>query len=462
MNKKVFAGVLAAAMAVSSSFMSYADSVGVAPGQTPPQETAAAGSVITAGQSVSQGGTVTAGEATSQGDTVTAGEAASQSGTVTAGEVTSQSSTITAGGSQSVGPVSSGSVSGVVGAGLAGSSMGAVGPGVSGISQVSRGVDGFAGTVQDPIVTVKEKYTYDDMSQDIQELASRYSGKMQVNTIGTTHDGRSLYEIIVGNPGAKKHVLIHGGIHGREYMTPLLVMKQLEYGLYFYDSGSFEGRSLADMFSQVALHFVPMVNPDGISISQNGMNGIRSGALQETVRQCYSNDISQGRTSMAFDRYLQYWKANGRGVDLNQNFPADWEQVTSSNLPSYATYKGPSPVSEPESQALYNLVNSRSWAATISYHSMGNIIYWDYPGNAVYNQSMDLANTISARTGYRLAGSSGHGGFKDWIQIKEGPVPSLTLEVGSVSCPMPVTEFTDVWNRNQDVWAVLMKWAIEH
>lgn len=422
MNKKVFAGVLAAVMAVSSSFMGYADSIGVAPGQIPPQET----------------------------ETVSA--------TVSAGEAGSQSSTVTVGGGQASGPVGSHGSPGVVGAGLAGG----IGPGGSGLSQVSRGVDGFAGTLQNPVVKVTGKYTYDQMSQDIWELSSRYGGRMQVNTIGITHDGRNLYEIIVGNPNAEKHVLIHAGIHGREYMTPLLVMKQLEYALYFYDSGSFEGRSLSDMFGQAALHVVPMVNPDGISISQNGIDGLYSSALKDVVRQCYNNDISQGRTSMAFDRYLQYWKANGRGVDLNQNFPADWEQVTSSALPSYGAYKGDSPVSEPESQALYHLMNSRSWVAAISYHSMGNIIYWDYTGNMVYNQSLDLANAISSRTGYRLAGSSGHGGFKDWLQIKESPVPGLTLEVGGVSCPMPVTEFTDVWNRNQAVWAALMKWAIEY
>ena len=462
MNKKVFAGVLTAVMAVSSSFMSYADSVGVAPGQNSPEEITAISGVVTAGGTDSQGGAVTAGEGSNQGSTVTAGEASSPSAAVTAGGNASSGGTVTVGGSQNAGPMASQTSSGVVGAGLAGSSMGSGGPGVSGISQVSRGVDGFAGTVQNPIVTVTGTYTYDQMSQDIQELSSRYSGKMQVNTIGTTHDGRSLYEIIVGNPSAEKHALIHAGIHAREYMTPLLVMKQMEYGLYFYNSGSFEGRSLSDMFNQVAVHFVPMVNPDGISISQKGINGIRSGALQESVRQCYNNDVSSGRTSMAFERYLQYWKANGRGVDLNQNFPANWEQVTSASFPSYATYKGQGPVSEPESQALYNLMDSRSWSAAISYHSMGNIIYWDYTGNTVYDQSLDLANAISARTGYRLAGSSGHGGFKDWLQIKEGPVPSLTLEVGSVSCPMPVTEFTDVWNRNKDVWAALMKWAMEH
>ena len=488
--------MLAAIMAVSSSFMSFADSVNLAPGQSltsgPPgqgegfaapsvqngdrlnapgeqaESTGGQSGTVTAGGSAqSQSGTVTAGgSAQSQSGTVTAGGAQGQSGTVTVGGgAQGQSGTITAGGGVpgQNGPSSSGSTvitSGVLaGPGVSGS---AGGPGMSGGAVISNGTDGFAGTVSSPLVKVTEKYTYDQMSQDIQELASRYSSLMKVNTIGTTLDGRNLYEIVVGNINAEKHVLIHGGIHAREYMTPLLIMKQLEYGLAFYGTASYEGRLLSDLFNKTAIHYVPMVNPDGVTISQSGIGGIRSEELRRTIQQCYQNDLAQGRTSAALERYLNYWKANGRGVDLNQNFPADWDEVTSTDMPSYATYKGAAPLSEPESQALANLIQSRNWTATISYHSMGNIIYWDYPGNTVSAQSQELANAVSAKTGYRLAGSSGHGGFKDWLQIKENPIPSLTIEVGSVSCPMPVTEFTDVWNKNQEVWAVVLKWAAEH
>ena len=483
MNKKVFTGMLAAIMAVSSSFMSFADSVNLAPGQsltsgpTGQGEGFAAPSVQNGDRLNAPGeqaenigsasGTVTAGGgAQSQSGTVTAGGAQSQSGTVTAGGgAQGQSGTITAGGGVpgQNGPSSSGSTvitSGVLaGPGVSGS---AGGPGMSGGAVISNGTDGFAGTVSSPLVKVTEKYTYDQMSQDIQELASRYSSLMKVNTIGTTLDGRNLYEVVVGNINAEKHVLIHGGIHAREYMTPLLIMKQLEYGLAFYGTASYEGRLLSDLFNKTAIHYVPMVNPDGVTISQSGIGGIRSEELRRTIQQCYQNDLAQGRTSAALERYLNYWKANGRGVDLNQNFPADWDEVTSTDMPSYATYKGVAPLSEPESQALANLIQSRNWTATISYHSMGNIIYWDYPGKTVSAQSQELANAVSAKTGYRLAGSSGHGGFKDWLQIKENPIPSLTIEVGSVSCPMPVTEFTDVWNKNQEVWAVVLKWAAEH
>ena len=384
------------------------------------------------------------------------------SGTVTSGTVTSGSTTTSG--------FSTGTGSPVIGPGM--STSNSVGPGVSGIggmipqvtesTNTTDGTSAFAGTVTDPIVKVAEKYTYDQMSQDIQKLSARYGSHMKVNVIGTSLDGRNLYEIVVGNQNAPKHILIHAGIHAREYMTPLLVMKQLEYGLAFYDSGSYNGTPLSQLFNQVAIHYVPMVNPDGISISQFGESGIRSETLRQQIRQCYENDKELGRTSSTYERYLLYWKADARGTDLNQNFPADWDQVSSSSKPSYGTYKGTSSLSEPESQALANLALSRNWALTISYHSMGNLIYWDYARNKVKETSKALADLMASKTGYRLGGSSGHGGFKDWVQIKDSPIPSVTIEVGSVTCPMPVSEFPAVWQHNKEVWVSAMEFAIQH
>ena len=301
------------------------------------------------------------------------------------------------------------------------------------------------------------------MSRDISSLKSRYGSHLQVKTIGTSLDGRSLYEIIIGNPNASKHILIHAGIHAREYMTPLLVMKQAEHLLAFYDSGSYQGRKLSDILAGVAIHIVPMVNPDGVTISQFGVSALRSADLRRIVSQCYAQDQADGRTTQSFERYQALWKANGRGVDLNQNFPALWDSITTGpSHASYANYKGTSALSEPESKALANLANSANWTMTISYHSMGNLVYWDFAGNKVAEQSKALAELVTGITGYRINRSSGKGGFKDYVQIKDSPIPSLTIEVGSVACPMPVSEFGNVWNSNQSILAALAAYAADH
>lgn len=485
--KRYFTGALAAFMVASSAFMTYADGP-VANGTDPagltsaPGETAGAGNgttgvtaaetaapapasgaqssgsqTVTEGGNAAASGTVTAGGSSTAGNgTVTAG-----SSTVTSGGTTSSGSTVTAGGQ--TGPaVAVGSGTITVGSGQAAGA--AAGPGgVAVPSVIGAGDLSFAGQLTDPIVKVTEKYSYDQMSRDISSLKSRYGSHMQVNTIGNSLDGRSLYEIIIGNQNASKHILIHAGIHAREYMTPLLVMKQAEHLLAFYDSGSYQGRSLSDILSGVAIHIVPMVNPDGITISQFGVSALRSSSLRQTVSQCYAQDQADGRTTQSFDRYQALWKANGRGVDLNQNFPALWDSITTGpSHASYANYKGTSALSEPESQALANLANSRNWSLTISYHSMGNLVYWDFAGNKVAEQSKALADLVTGISGYRTNGSSGKGGFKDYVQTKDNPIPSLTIEVGSIACPMPASEFGNVWNSNQAILAALAAYAADH
>lgn len=469
--KRYFTGALAAFMVASSAFMAYADGpvnaaadpagLTSAPGETAgaEHETTAQAVIAPAAENTqsSDSQTVTAGSST-----VTAG-----SSTVVSGASSSPDASSIPGGQ--TGPAVSGT-SGTITVGSGMTSGGISGPGSVPVSSdvtvpavVGAGDISFAGQLTNPIVKVTDKYSYDQMSSDISSLKSRYGSHMQVNTIGTSLDGRSLYEMVIGNPNASKQILIHAGIHAREYMTPLLVMKQAEHLLAFYDSGSYQGRNLSDILAGVAIHIVPMVNPDGITISQFGVSALRSSELRQIVNQCYAQDKADGRTSQSFDRYQTLWKANGRGVDLNQNFPALWETITTGpSHASYANYKGTSSLSEPESQALANLANSRNWTLTISYHSMGNLVYWDFAGNKVSAQSKALAALVTGITGYRTNGSSGKGGFKDYVQIKDNPIPSLTIEVGSVACPMPVSEFGNVWNSNQSIMAALAAYAADH
>ncbi len=306
-----------------------------------------------------------------------------------------------------------------------------------------------------------EKYTHQQMEADIQSLKNLYGARLQVNTIGWSRDGKAIYEIIVGNIDAPKHVLLQGAIHGREYMTPLLMMNQVEMALANYDTGCYENMALADMFRQTALHFVPMTNPDGVAVSQFGLEGIQSEALRQEILASYARDVAVGKTSAPLEHYLPYWKSNGAGVDLNNNFPAYWEEmILPTDAGSFANCKGISPLSEPETQALAALSTQRSWAATISYHSMGNIIYWDTEGNQAAQSSLALAQSVSQVTGYSIDNSKGKGGYKDWMQLNGQMAPSITIEVGSVSCPMPLSEYPSVWNQNKSVWARVMSFVI--
>ena len=93
----------------------------------------------------------------------------------------------------------------------------AVGPGI----KAAVGLNDFLDQeVPNPIVKPADKYSYEQMEADIQSLKNTYGDKITVNVIGTSLDGRNIYDIILGNPEAKSQILMQGAIHAREYMTP--------------------------------------------------------------------------------------------------------------------------------------------------------------------------------------------------------------------------------------------------
>ena len=69
-------------------------------------------------------------------------------------------------------------------------------------------------------------YTYQEMQVDLNSLKATYP-KMQMDVLGNTIDGRQLYHVVVGNPSAPHKILVHGGIHAREYISSQLVMREI-------------------------------------------------------------------------------------------------------------------------------------------------------------------------------------------------------------------------------------------
>lgn len=320
----------------------------------------------------------------------------------------------------------------------------------------------YNGRLSDPIVKPVDKYSYEQMEQDINALKNRYPNQMNVNVMGQSADGRNLYHIIIGNPSASKHILFQGTIHGREYINVPLMMQQLEYLLAYQNTGTFQGRNLSDMLGQVAVHFVPLANPDGASISQNGEGGIRSEELRAQIQKAYEADKADGRTTADYDSYLRRWKSNGRGVDLNHNFDAGWDGLNTVAHPSSTDYKGESPLSEPESRALASLTDQYPFAACISYHAMGQVIYWDTENNRKETASRELAELVSKNNGYQILGSKGVGGYKDWIQKRENAIPGITIEVGKSTCPVNFSEYETLWKQNRAVPGIVIEYVLTH
>ena len=298
-------------------------------------------------------------------------------------------------------------------------------------------------------------YTYENMQNDLSIFSHIFAENIQIDSLGKTEDGRMLYHFRIGDAHAPKKALIFGGIHGREYMTSQLLMEQsAEFLMRMCKK---EPDFCRELLKGKALHIVPMANPDGAAISQFGIHGLRTERLRNLVRRIAREE--GGRHPAGY--YFSRWKANGCGVDLNRNFDALWENYRDGRKkPSSEKYKGLKPESEIESAALAELTRREKFLYTISYHSSGEVIYWNFGQQGeLLERTKDFAQRISAVTGYRMDGEwdvLDPGGYKDWAISKMG-IPSLTVAIGPMESPLPGSCFREILMQNRGVFEAVLR-----
>ena len=294
------------------------------------------------------------------------------------------------------------------------------------------------------VVKLNHVYGYEQMQADILQLAQMYPEILSVSSIGASELGRDIPVLRIGNKDARYHVLFHGAIHGREHMTAWLLMALSDYWL----------ANDIQTYGDVCYHIIPMVNPDGVTISQTGTLTLQ----QEEI---YLNDKEHGYTTLSKSEYATAWKANGLGTDLNRNFPSGWENITARDAASSEKYRGATPFSAVESQHLRDYTLKYAFDVTISYHASGSLIYYEYGSNESTNTaSKNLAEAVNRATGYPLeeSGSVDGAGYKDWT-IDALEIPSLTIEIGCEGTPLAPRELYSIFVRNRSVPAEVARWV---
>ena len=310
------------------------------------------------------------------------------------------------------------------------------------------------------VSTADAVYTYEQMVKDLYFLTTRYPDIISANIAATTLDGRAVYEVLIGNPEGSMHVVVQYGMRGNEYITSLLAMRQLEYYCEERTAGNvYRNHNYKEIFADVCIHVLPMVNPDGVSVCQFGMDALRTKAARDSVKACYEYDKAAGLTKQPLESYLLTFGANASGVDISKNFPAGWSKYTGGAVqPSFEGYKGPSAGSEPETQAVMNAADDRTKGVVI-YRAAGNLIYWDYGSEgAVHEDSEHLAESLSTRSGYPLTAlpkydSTDAGGCADYF-IEAG-IPAVSVVVGEGTSPVDISAFPDIWTANLNILPML-------
>ncbi len=196
--------------------------------------------------------------------------------------------------------------------------------------------------------------------KEVEQLAADHPDIAKLVTIGKSVNGQPIVGVKITKKarktkdGARPAVLYIGTVHAREWISPEVTRRLMHLVVDGYATDP----SIKELVDTRELWFVPVANPDG-----------------------YDWTFQEGQ---------RLWRKNLRdndgdgvitpndGVDLNRNFSTKWGYDDEGSSPDTgnATYRGPSPLSEPEDKALDALFKRIGFEFTISYHSAAELLLY--------------------------------------------------------------------------------------
>jgi hypothetical protein len=292
------------------------------------------------------------------------------------------------------------------------------------------------------VVDPKQTYTYNMMVQDIRSLADQYPELIQYKIIGYSEYKKPIYAVSLGTGNAT--VFINGSHHAREWISTTLNMYMLEqYAKMYKSNHTFGGYDVKKVLDETTIWFVPMVNPDGVTLQQVGLKAFPVKDHASLIRM---NDGSSN---------FKKWKANAKGVDLNRQYDADWKNIKNNfSSPRWSNHKGYFPEQATETKAMVSFTKEIDPEMAIAYHTSGEILYWNFhQSGQIYARDEKYAKRLGQLTSYRLVypglNPSG-GGYTDWFVSKykrPGFTPELARYAGNTN--VPLSEFSRIWSQNK-------------
>lgn len=292
------------------------------------------------------------------------------------------------------------------------------------------------------VVATNVPYTYQLITFILEGLEVRYPF-LSGGTIGKSVMGKNIPFVKIGN--GQTELFYNASHHANEWLTTPVLLKFLEeYSENYSTGGEIFNTSARELYNKASLYIVPVVNPDGIDL----VNGVVPSGKFLTQAQTLAGNYPN-------IPYPNGWKANINGVDLNLQYPANWERAKEIKfsqgftLPGPRDFVGTAPLTEPEVRAVYNFTRNHDFKLTLSYHSQGEIIYWKYLDYEPEN-SRRIAEYFGEVSGYAVEEtpySSGFAGYKDWF-IETYNRPGYTIEIGIGMSPLPLSQFPGIYKDN--------------
>jgi hypothetical protein len=230
----------------------------------------------------------------------------------------------------------------------------------------------------------------------VRDLHARFKDITKMVSIGKSLEGRDIWALKISdepelNDLTEPSVLFNSMHHAREVMTPEVSIDIMEYLLENYNSDA----QVTKWVNDTQIWVMPMFNVDGNNKMWN---------------------------------YDSYWRKNTRGgfgVDLNRNYPTGWDACNgSSGSQSSQTYRGPSPASEPETQAMMAFIKDVRPVFDISYHAYSELVIYPFGCGDQRTQTKEVVEKIGKEIGALLDYDPGtawellynaDGGDIDWM-----------------------------------------------
>ncbi len=268
---------------------------------------------------------------------------------------------------------------------------------------------------------LSKAFSYNDYISYLNEIGIDYT------FIGKTLCGKNIPTVKVGS-GEKSFVYV-GVHHAAERITGAVLLAFIA-----------DAVKLAAFFD-CSLYIIPFLNIDGAEI-QSGNT-------------CLGDIFYKERLKMNSDSTdFSLWQANARGVDLNHNYDAGFEEYKNKEAElgifggCRSKYSGEYPASEPETEAMVKFIDKTAPRAVITLHSQGEEIYFTSAGKFP-NGADNAAVQMSKLCGYKISipeGTAAYGGLTDFL-IEKRNIPSFTVECGLGQNPLPASDLADIYKR---------------
>jgi hypothetical protein len=182
--------------------------------------------------------------------------------------------------------------------------------------------------------------------------------------------------------------LIDAVIHAREPVNVNVCIALMDslLGGYGYNP------AISNLVDETEIWVVPIKNPEGYLYVETG---ITNPWWRKNKRDNNENDIFEG---VVWELCGEYYPSMPDGVDLNRNYPAGWDSAGSADSCSIV-YRGPSNLSENETQMEIALLEREHFVASICFHSFSEYVGYCGEDAAGYDLCIQMAASITREDG---------------------------------------------------------------